>query len=101
MGPLERRSRALLNGDHRLALAAVIASLPKEFETKRLVAAFPSLKREQVSKEIRHFCDCGTLEKVAHGTYRRRFEPFWAACHEIAADEGFNGGARLKAVGGR
>lgn len=98
MGDLEGRSRTLLNGDHRLALAAVIASLPREFETGRLVRAFPALNREQVSKEIRHFRDGGTLEKVRHGVYRRRHEAFWQACHDMAREEGFNAGARLQAV---
>lgn len=85
---IQRTSRALLNGDHRLRVAAAIATLPSTgFRTAELVAAC-ELSEVTVSREIKHFRDLLLLDRVSHGRYARRVDPFWKGCGILFADLG-------------
>lgn len=85
MDPLEETSQRLLNGYRRLELASVIAGLPETFRTAEVVERAGGMTPTDVSKELRHFLDCGVLEKLKHGSYRRLHHEFWLGCASIRA----------------
>jgi hypothetical protein len=84
-GEIERRSLALLGGQHRLRFAAVLAELGRDFRTAEVKEA-SGLASSAVSKELKHFADAGVLRKTAHGHWRRLHEPFWQGCRALFAD---------------
>lgn len=91
-GTTDGRSRLLLGGDHRLAVAAAIASFPAAtFKTSSLVDR-TGLSAELVSREIKHFREAKVLRKVAHGEHERCFERFWQGCADILADDAESAG---------
>jgi hypothetical protein len=82
---LQRLSRRLLNGDHRLRAAAVIAAMPKAgFKTGELALQLQPLSEKDVSELIRFFRDSSLLERVAHGVWKRRHERWWQGCADLA-----------------